>query len=179
MRRRKVSQASCGRWRRLHWRRKEAPLHRLSPSITSIPLYLSLNLSALLQDLKRKENTKEMKWITPTYTTLKHRNSGLKSKTAPFRSSTGVFIDIGGFWKTRRGHASKIDAWPRHIAADSRQYQGVSSLVLVRGRATLRGPSWCIQFLVYSAESSSNMRKSLDSMHLLEISMLGLQVMRI
>ena len=86
MRRRNVSQASCRRWRRLHWRRlhwrrKEAPLHRLSSSITSIPLYLSLNLSALLQDLKRKENTKEMK--KNTYTTLKIENLALKSKTTP------------------------------------------------------------------------------------------------
>ena len=86
MRRRKVSKASCRRWRRFHRRRKEAPLHRLSPSITSIPLYLSLNLSALLQDLKRNENTREMIWRAPTYTNLKHRKNQqllLKMKTSP------------------------------------------------------------------------------------------------
>jgi len=36
------------------YNREERTLYRLSPSITSISLYLSLNLSALLQDLKGK-----------------------------------------------------------------------------------------------------------------------------
>ena len=175
MRRRKVSQTSCKRWRRLHWRRKEAPLHRLSPSITSISLYLSLNLSALLQDLKRKENTKEKKGRTPTYTTLKHGNPSLKSKTLPFWTSAGVYIGEGGFWKMRQGHASKIDAWPHHIVADPRQYQGLMSLVLVRGCVTLRGPSWYIWFLVISSEYSSDVSKGLCLMHLLDVPWLGLQ----
>ena len=47
-------------------------LHRLSPSITSISLFLSLNLSALLQDLKRNKNTKERR-RTPT---LHYTNGG-------------------------------------------------------------------------------------------------------
>ena len=116
--RRRSSQASCRRWRRLHWRRKEAPLHRLSPSITSIPLYLSLNLSALLQDLKGKENTKEIKWRTPT---LKHRNPSLKSKTTPKIKNCFILDLCRGIYRLRRlledetGSPSKIDAWARLV----------------------------------------------------------------
>ena len=63
------------------------------------------------------------------------------------------------------------------IATDLRQYQGQKSLVLVQGCVSFLGLSWYIWFQVYSAESLSNMRKSLDSMHLLEVLLLGLQVM--
>ena len=65
------------------------------------------------------------------------------------------------------------------IAVDPRQYQGQKSLVLVRGPAALLGSSWYIPILVFLPEYSSNMRKGLDSMHLLEIPLLGLQEIRI
>ena len=65
------------------------------------------------------------------------------------------------------------------IAADPRQNQGQKSLVLVRESVALRGPSWYIQFLVISPEYSSDVSKGLGSMHLLDVPLLGLQVMRI
>jgi len=75
--RKKVSQAWCRRWRRLHWRRKEAPLHRLSPSITSIPLYLSESLSPTTRS-KKKWKYKRNEEEHLHYTILKIENLALK-----------------------------------------------------------------------------------------------------
>ena len=99
--RRNTSQASCRRWRRLHWRRKETPLHRLSLSIISISLYLSLNLSVLLKDLKRKWKYKRKEQEHLHYTTLKDRKPSLILNLLPFQAFAGVFIGKRGFQKTR------------------------------------------------------------------------------
>ena len=127
MRRKKVSQASCRRWRRLQWRRKEIILHRLSLSITSISIFLSLNLSALLQDLKTKCKYKRKEEEHLHYPTLKHRKPSLKVKTASFLVSAGLFISERSIWKTRRGHASKIDAWLHPTVAKTRQLPRIRS----------------------------------------------------
>ena len=60
------------------------------------------------------------------------------------------------------------------FAAFSRQNQGVKSLVLARNVSWLRGPSCYIRFWVYSSGSSSDVRKGLGSMHLLDVPLLGL-----
>jgi len=73
----------------------------------------------------------------------------------------------------------KIDAWPHQIAADPRQNQGIISLVLARIFPLLQGPSWYIPILVFSPEYSSDVRKDLDSLHLLEVPLLGLQELQI
>ena len=78
-----------------------------------------------------------------------------------------------------RGHASKIDEWLHPIAAKTRQYQGHKSLVLASASPSLIELSWYILFLVFLAGYSSDMSKGLDSMHLLEVPLLSLQVMRI
>ena len=64
------------------------------------------------------------------------------------------------------------------IAAFPRQYQGARSLVFVRLFLWLRELSGYIPFLVFAPEYSSDMRRSLGSMYLLENPLLGLQVMR-
>ena len=64
------------------------------------------------------------------------------------------------------------------IAADPRQYQGLTSLVFVRLFLWLGELSGYIPFLVFAPEYSSDKRRSLGSMHLLENPLLGLQVMR-
>ena len=64
------------------------------------------------------------------------------------------------------------------LAADPRQNQGDNSLVLVPGTVRLRGASWSILFLVISSAYSSDVRKRLGSMNLLDNPLLGLQVMR-
>ena len=114
-----------------------------------------------------------------TYTNLKLKTPPKIKKLLALWPTKGLFIGIGGFWKTRRGHASKIDAWPHHRTADLRPNQGVSSLVLVRGCVVALGASWYIPILVISPEYSSNVRKSLGSMYLLEDPLLGLQELRI
>ena len=150
---------------------------------TNPSLSLSESLSPTIRSKNEIQIQKKRKEEHLHYPTLKHRNPSLKSKTASFWTSTGVFIGIREFQKRRRSHASKINAWAHQLAVESqhflRQNQGLRSLVLVRGCAMLRGPSWYIRFRVYSSESSSNMRKSLNSMHLLEVPLLVLQVMRI
>ena len=186
--RRKTSKKSCRWWRRLHWKRKEAPLYRLSPSITSIPLYLSLNLSALMHALKRKENTREIKWRASTYTNLKHRKNQkllLKTKTACalglcrsiYRRKTLPEDETGPRVENRRV-APYYCRGSARIAADTRQSQGLRSLVFVILFLWLRGASRYIQFLVISSAYSSDMRRSLRSMNLLDNPWLGLQVMR-
>ena len=65
------------------------------------------------------------------------------------------------------------------VAADPRQYQGITSLVLARIFLWLPGSSWYIPFLVISPELSSDVRRSLDSTYLLDDPLLGLQVMQI
>ena len=65
------------------------------------------------------------------------------------------------------------------IAAFSWQYQGPRSLVLVRGFATLWGPSRYAQIRVFSSIYSSDVRKGLGSMHLLEAPLLDLQEIQI
>ena len=64
-------------------------------------------------------------------------------------------------------------------AADPRPNQGENSLVLVQGSVELLGASWYTPFLVISFPNSSDMRKRLGSMYLLDNPLLGLQVMRI
>ena len=61
------------------------------------------------------------------------------------------------------------------IAAFSRQYQGPRSLVFASGSPLVLAASWYISFLVISPEYSSDVRKGLVSMHLLEAPLLGLQ----
>ena len=63
------------------------------------------------------------------------------------------------------------------IDAFSRQCQGGRSLDFVRGSLWLRECSGYILFLVISPEYSSDMRRSLGSMNLLDNPLLGLQVM--
>ena len=65
------------------------------------------------------------------------------------------------------------------VAAFPRQYQGLRSLVFVSGSPLVLAASWYVPFLVFSSEYSSDVRKSLDSMYLLDDPLLGLQVMRI
>jgi len=62
------------------------------------------------------------------------------------------------------------------IAADQRQFQRVGSLDFVRRSLWLRECSGYIQFLVIVPEYSSDKRRSLGSMHVLENPLLGLQV---
>ena len=101
--------------------RKEAPLHRLSPSITSISLYLSLNLSALLQDLKRKWKYKRKKEEEHLhYTTLEDRKLSLNPNLLSFWPNPAIFIGKRRFQKMRRGHTSKIDVWPHHLVVKTR-----------------------------------------------------------
>ena len=92
--RRKISYASCRRWRRFQKRRKEAPLHRLSPSITLISLYLSLNLSALTRSKKEmKIQNKRIRKEEPLhYTTLKDRKPSLILNLLGFQASAAIFI---------------------------------------------------------------------------------------
>ena len=61
------------------------------------------------------------------------------------------------------------------IAAFSQQYQGLRSLVFGEWFPSLLGPSWYIQFRVFSPGYSSDVRKGLGSMHLLDVPLLGLQ----
>ena len=64
------------------------------------------------------------------YPTLKDRKPSLKTKLLAFRPNPALFIGKRWFQKTRRGHASKIDAWPHQIA--------VETLLLPR----FRGNTW-------------------------------------
>ena len=95
-------------------------------------------------------------------------------KTPSFWPSTGVYIGIGWFQKTRRGHASKINAWLHSIAAFLRQYQGITSLGFASESPLVLAASWYIPFLVISPEYSSDVRKSLGSSYLLDDPLLGL-----
>ena len=151
-------------------------IYYINPSL-SLSLSESLSPTIRFKNEIKIQNTRNEEHLP--YTTLKHKNPSLKLKTASFWASAGVYIGIGDFQKMRRGDASKIDAWPHHIAADPRQYQGQKSLVLVRESVALLGFSWYIPILVISSEYSSDVCKSLDSTYLLNDPLLGLQVMRI
>ena len=78
---------------------------------------LSLNLSALIYDLKINENTKKEK-ENPNLQ-LEDRKPNLNSNLLLFWASVGVYIGERSIWKARWGHASKIDAWPHQIAAET------------------------------------------------------------
>ena len=116
----------------------------------------------------------------------KHRNPSLKSKTA--------FVSAKPCSIYRQREVPEDETRPRvehqrvappdchenvAIAAFLWQYQGLSSLVLVRRCTVLRGPSRYAPIRVYSSGSSSDVRKGLGSMYLLEISLLDLQEIRI
>ena len=65
------------------------------------------------------------------------------------------------------------------LAADPRQSQGDGSLDFVRASLWLRECSGYIRFQVILSADSSDMRRRLGSMYLLDNPLLGLQVMRI
>ena len=97
--------------------------------------YLSLNVSTLLQDLKRKWKYKIKEKENPNLQ-LEERKPSLISNLLAFRVTAGLFIGKWRIWKTRRGHASKIDAWAHHFAAETR--------LLSRFRGHMVGP--CVNF---------------------------------
>ena len=86
--------------------------------VTIYYINLSLNLSTLIHDLKRKKyKIKEEEHLH--YPTLKDRKPNLNPNLLAFWASAGLYIGKWGFQKTRHGHASQIDAWPHHIAPET------------------------------------------------------------
>ena len=105
----------------------------------------------------------------------KDRKPSLKLKTSlvlglyrGFYRHTGVLEDeTGPCVEDRRVVPPNCRGFTA-IVADPRQNQGVNSLVLARILPLLRGPSWYIPIMVFSPEYSSDVRKGLGSMHLLD-----------
>ena len=80
--------------------KKGGRLHRLSPSLTSISLFLSLNLFALIHESKKKWKYKRKKKKRKEhlhYTTLKERKPSYCSPSLGLRSINAVFIGMGRF----------------------------------------------------------------------------------
>ena len=117
---------------------------------------------------------------TSTLHYTKDRKPSLKSKTACVQGKPysiyrqrGLLEDETGPRVEDRRVAPPFCRGNAVIAAFPRQYQGQKSLVLPSASPSLLGLSWYILFLVFLAGYSSDMRKGLNSMHLLEIPLLG------
>ena len=105
-------------------------------------------------------------------------------KTASFWTYARVFIGLGTLWKTRWGHASKIDAWLHSIAVETRQLpricgntRDIGPWFLAGGPRHFENVPDISQFWYFLPEYSSDVRKSLGSTYLLDDPLLGLQVM--
>jgi len=120
------------------------------------------------------------------YTALKDRKPSLNPKTACVPTSTELFIGEKGLLEDEtEPRVEDLRVAPPYcrgnaaIAAFSRLYQGLGSLVFGEWFLSLLGPSWYTPFRVFSSVYSSDVRKGLGSMYLLEDPLLGLQELRI
>ena len=130
--------------------------------------YLSLNQlspttrSKTKQKYKRKEKKRKEKRRTPILHYTKERKSRLFLYLLPSQVSAGLYIGKRRFYKTRRGRTSKIDAWLAKMAAETRSYQGLRSLVLASGFVSLWGSFRYSWIQVFAPKFSSDTRQHRD-----------------
>ena len=120
------------------------------------------------------------------YTTLKDRKSNLiPNLLAFFGLCRGIYRQKRVLEDETRPRVDDRRVAPSYgrenvaIAAFPRPSQGLKSLVFGERFPSLLRPSWYTWFRVYSSGFSSDVRKGLGSMHLLEVLLLGLQEIRI